>query len=75
MEVRLKPGQKAPMRDHPNDSVVHVKNDARFRLSFPDQRDSVFDLKAEQVLQIKAGPYEIEGLGTTEGLSLVIELK
>ncbi len=46
MEIRLKPGQKAPMHNHPNHHVVYVKNDARLKLSFPDGKDAVFDLKA-----------------------------
>ena len=29
LEVRLKPGQKAPMHNHPNHHVVYVKNDSR----------------------------------------------
>jgi beta-alanine degradation protein BauB len=75
MEVRLKPGQKAPMHNHPNDHVVYVKIDARFKLSFPDGKSSVFELKAGQTLWIEAGPHETENVGTTEGHNLVIELK
>jgi beta-alanine degradation protein BauB len=75
MEVYLKPGQKAPMHNHPNDHVVYVKNDAKFKLSFPDGKSSVFDLKAGQTLWIEAGPHETENVGTTEGDNLVIELK
>lgn len=74
MEVRLKPGQKAPMHNHPNDHVVYVKNDARFKLSFPDGKSSVFDLKAGQVLWLEAGPHETENVGKTEGHNLVIEV-
>jgi beta-alanine degradation protein BauB len=75
MEVRLKPGQKAPMHNHPNDHVVYVKNDARFKLSFPDGKSQVFDLTAGQTLWIPAGPHETENVGTTEGINLVVEVK
>lgn len=75
MEVRLRPGQKAPMHNHPNDHVVYVRNDARFKLSFPDGRNSVLELKAGQALWIEAGPHETENLGKSEGRNLVIEVK
>jgi quercetin dioxygenase-like cupin family protein len=75
MEVRLKPGQKAPMHNHPDDHVVYVKNNARFKLSSPDGKDSVIDLKAGEALWLEAGPHETENTGTTEGLNLVIEVK
>jgi quercetin dioxygenase-like cupin family protein len=75
MEVRLKPGQKAPMHNHPHDHVVYVKNDARFKLSFPDGKNSILELKAGQVIWIEAGPHETENLGKAEGHNLVIELK
>jgi quercetin dioxygenase-like cupin family protein len=75
MEVRLKPGQKAPMHNHPNDHVVYVLNSARFRLSFPDGKDAIFDLNAGQVLWLEAGPHETENVGTTDGQNLVIEVK
>lgn len=75
MEVRLKPGQKAVMHNHPNNHVVYVKNDARFKLSFPDGKDAVFDLKAGQVLWLEAGPHETENVGSTDGYNVVVEVK
>ena len=75
LEVRLKPGQKAPMHNHPNHHVVYVNKDARFKLSFPDGKDAVFDLKAGQVLWLEAGPHETENVGTTDGHNLVVEVK
>jgi quercetin dioxygenase-like cupin family protein len=75
LEVRLKPGQKAPMHNHPNNHVVYVNKDARFKLSFPDGKDAVFDLKAGQVLWLEAGPHETENVGSTDGDNLVIEVK
>jgi quercetin dioxygenase-like cupin family protein len=75
MEVKLNPGQKAPMHDHPNDHVVYVLNSARFRLSFPDGNDAIFDLNPGQTLWLEAGPHETENVGTTAGHNLVIEIK
>jgi beta-alanine degradation protein BauB len=75
LEVRLKPGQKAAMHDHPNDHVVYVLSSARFRLSFPDGKDVTFELKAGQTLWLDAGPHETENVGTTEGHNLVVEIK
>lgn len=75
MEVRLKPGEVAPMHNHPNDHVVYVNKDASLKLSFPDGKSSVFELKAGQVLRIEAGPHETENIGTTDGYNIVTELK
>jgi beta-alanine degradation protein BauB len=75
MEVRLKPGQKSVMHNHPSDHVVYVKNNAKLKLSFPDGNSSVFELKAGQVLWIESGPHETENIGTTDGDNLVIEIK
>jgi quercetin dioxygenase-like cupin family protein len=75
MEVRLEPGQKSPMHNHPDDHVVYVNNDARFKLSFPDGKRSEFELKAGQALWLEAGPHETENVGKTRGHNIVIELK
>ncbi len=75
MAVHLMPGQKAPMHNHPNPHVVYVKYDARFKLTFPDGKDAVIDLKAGQVLWLEAGPHETENVGKTEGYNLVVEIK
>ena len=50
MEIRLEPGEKAPMHHHPSPHVVYVKNDARVRFTFPDGREEIADIKAGQVL-------------------------
>lgn len=75
LEVRLKPGQKAPMHNHPNSHVVYVKTDSRLKLTFPDGKDNVIDLKAGQTLWLDAGPHEAENVGQTEFDNLVIEVK
>jgi beta-alanine degradation protein BauB len=75
MEVRLKPGQKAPMHDHPDNHVVYVMKDAKFSLRFPDGNSTEVDLKSGKVLWMEAGPHETENVGKTDGHNLVIELK
>jgi beta-alanine degradation protein BauB len=75
MEMKLKPGEKSLMHNHPNDHVVYVFNDAKFKLSFPDGNSNEFELKAGQALWIEAGPHETENIGTTSGHNLVTEIK
>jgi len=75
MEIRLEPGQKSPMHNHPDNHVVYVNSDARFKLSFPDGKSSEFELKAGQTLWLEAGPHETENVGNTRGHNIVIELK
>ena len=75
MEVRLAPGQTAKMHNHPNDHVVYVMNDAKFRLMSPDGKSQDFELKAGQALFIGAGAHETTNIGKTEGRNLVVEVK
>jgi quercetin dioxygenase-like cupin family protein len=75
MEVRLKPGQKAPMHDHPDDHVVNVMKDANFRLSFPDGKSMEIELKSGKTLWMESGAHETENIGSSEGVNLVIEIK
>jgi quercetin dioxygenase-like cupin family protein len=75
MEMQLKPGEMSPMHNHPNDHVVYVFNDAKFKLSFPDGNSDEFELNAGQVLWIKAGPHETENIGSTKGHNLILEVK
>jgi quercetin dioxygenase-like cupin family protein len=75
MEMKLKPGEKSPMHNHPNDHVVYVFNNAKFKLSFPNGKSNEFELKAGQALWIEAGPHETENIGNTNGHNLVTEIK
>ncbi len=75
MDMKLKPGDKSPMHNHPNDHVVYVFNNAKFKLSFPNGNSNEFELKAGQALWIEAGPHETENIGTTNGHNLVTEIK
>jgi len=75
MEIKLKPGEKSPMHNHPNDHVIYVVKDATFKLTFPDGTSDVFELETGQVLWIEAGPHQTENIGTTEGHCIVVETK
>jgi len=75
MEVSLKPGQKAPMHNHPSSHIVYVTKDAKFKLSFPDGKNQEIDLKAGKAVWMPAGQHETENVGKTDGLNVVIEVK
>jgi quercetin dioxygenase-like cupin family protein len=75
MDVRLKPGQKAAMHQHPNDHVIYVIKDAKLKLSFPDGTSAEFDLKAGKALWLEAGSHATENVGAGDAHNLVVELK
>ena len=75
LEIRLKPGEKAPMHNHPRSHVIYVMNNARFKLTFPDGKTGEFDLKAGQALWLEAGSHATENIGATDGHNLVVEIK
>ena len=75
LEIHLKPGEKAPMHNHPNDHVVYVMNNTKFKLTFSDGKSGEFDLKAGQTIWMEAGSHATENIGTSEGHNLVVELK
>ncbi len=75
LDIRLKPGEKAPMHLHPNDHVVHVQNDAKFKLTFSDGKSREVDLKSGQTLWMEAGAHATENVGNSEAHNLVVELK
>ncbi len=75
LDIRLKPGEKAPMHNHPNAHVVYVMNSTRFKLTFSNGKSNEVDLKAGQTMWMDAGSHETENVGSGEGHNLVIELK
>jgi quercetin dioxygenase-like cupin family protein len=75
MEIRLKPGETAPMHHHPAPHVVYVKNEARVKFTFPDGKAEMADLKAGQVLWTDAGPHEALNVGDTVFNNVVVEVK
>jgi len=75
LEIRLKPGEKAPMHNHPHSHVIYVMNNAKFKLTFPDGKTGEFDLNAGKALWLEAGSHATENIGTTDGYNLVVEIK
>lgn len=75
MEIRLKPGEKASMHNHPNDHVVYVLRDARVKLTFLGGKSNEDELKAGKIIWMEAGSHETENIGTTDMHNLVIEIK
>lgn len=75
LDIFLRPGEKAPMHNHPSDHVVYVMADTKLKLSFPDGKTNEVDLKTGQTLWMEAGSHATENIGTGEAHNLVIELK
>jgi beta-alanine degradation protein BauB len=75
LDIRLKPGEKAVMHNHPNSHVIYVINNAKFKLTFPDGKMSEIDLKSGQAIWMEAGAHATENTGTTDGHNLVVEVK
>jgi quercetin dioxygenase-like cupin family protein len=75
LDIHLKPGEKAPMHNHPHNHVVYVMKKARFKLTFADGKSGEFDLGAGQTLWMEAGSHATENTGTSEGHNLVVEIK
>ena len=73
-EVRFKPGEKIALHSHP-DHVVYVLGDGKLKLSSPDGKSVEVVLKAGQTLWIPAKTHAAENVGSTDGHSLVVELK
>jgi beta-alanine degradation protein BauB len=75
LDILLKPGEKAPMHNHPSDHVVYVMANTRFKLTFPDGKVNEVDLKTGQTLWMEAGSHATENIGNVAGHNLVVELK
>jgi len=75
LDLHLNPRETAQMHNHPNDHVVYVLNNAKFKLTFSDGKSDAFDLKAGQTLWLEAGSHATENIGTSEGHNIVIEIK
>ncbi len=75
LDIRLKPGEKAAMHNHPNNHVIYVMNNAKFKLTFADGKTGEFDLKSGEALWMEAGSHATENIGTTDGHNLVVEIK
>ncbi len=75
LEIKLKPGERSPMHNHPNDHVIYVVKDAVFKLTFPDKKSDLFKLNEGKVLWVEAGSHQTENIGDTDGHCIVVENK
>ena len=75
MDLQLRPGEKAPMHNHPSKHVVYVISDTKLRLTSPDGKSSELDLKAGQTVWMEAESHEAANIGKTDGHLLVVEVK
>jgi beta-alanine degradation protein BauB len=75
LDIRLRPGEQAPMHEHPNDHVVYVMSNAKLKLTFADGKSGVFNVDAGQTLWMEAGSHATENIGLSEAHNLVVELK
>jgi len=75
LAIRLKPGEIAPMHNHPYDHVVYVISSATFRLTTPEGKVTDIDLKEGEAVWMPAESHSAENIGKTDGYNLVVEVK
>jgi len=60
LDIRLKPGEKAPMHNHPSGHVVYVMNNAKFKLTFPDGKIVNLILRPDRLCGWKRGRMKLK---------------
>ena len=74
LEVRIKPGESSGMHSHPK-CVVYQLSPARVRFTLPDGTSRIADSKVGDVIWSEGGWHEVENVGTTDDLGIIVELK
>jgi beta-alanine degradation protein BauB len=74
LKVHIKVGEKVHMHSHPA-SVVYFLSDGKLKISFPDGKQVVRDVKAGTSAWNDAATHAVENVGATEFLEVQIELK
>jgi beta-alanine degradation protein BauB len=74
LDVRIKPGERVAMHSHPP-SVVHYLSDGSLRITYPDGRTEVREVKTGTAVWSEAATHAAENVGTREFHELQIELK
>ena len=74
IRVRIEPGHKGTMHEHPNHIIVAV-TDITTRHTLPDGKAEERSLKAGQSLYMPAGKHAPEAMGSAPQEVLLIELK
>jgi quercetin dioxygenase-like cupin family protein len=74
LDVRIQPGQKIAMHSHPA-NVVYFVSDAKFKITFPDGKTALREIKAGTALWSGPETHAVENTGTTEYHLVQIEMK
>ncbi len=74
LEVRQKPGEKAPMHSHPNHAVYSLTS-STLKFTSSDGKTNTVTTKAGQAVWRDAETHMVENTGKTESHALDIELK
>ena len=74
LDVRLKPGDKSPMHEHPN-YVIYSFTNSTVKFTFKDGKTTDVKTKAGQCMYRSAESHAVENTGKTEVHVLNIELK
>ena len=75
LEFSIKPGEKAPMHNHPYDHFVYFLSEASLQVTEPDGKPANIKTKPGQSMWMEAGAHETINVGETEARYLVVELK
>ena len=74
LKIQIKPGEKTKMHSHP-DHVVCILSDQKLKFENSGGEEREFDLSFGQVFYFQPVTHNVENIGETEGISIVIELK
>src|SRR5690348_17105121 len=75
IKVHMKPGQKVGMHSHPNGSILYYMSNAKVRITFPDGKTEVREVKADTASWSGPVTHAAENIGTTDLLEIQSELK
>ena len=74
LEVRGRPGTKAPMHSHP-DSVAYMISGGSLAATLPDGTTHTIELKSGEAMFMDATSHSGEIKGTSEVHGIIVELK
>ena len=74
LESRMKPGEKTEMHSHPAFVAIALK-DGKFKFTLPDGQSVDVEMKAGETLYDEASDHTAENVESTEGHTILVELK
>ncbi|MHB8578122.1 MAG: hypothetical protein ACYDCQ_22660 [Dehalococcoidia bacterium] len=74
LEVRIRPGETSGMHAHPP-CVVYALSSARVRMSLRDGTSREVAIQQGDVTWSEGGWHEVNNIGTTDDLGIIVELK